>query len=133
MTGALNNKYQFFFDGWFTSVEKLLSAHRYSYSVLTKRKIISKVFTIFWGMRTLYITSWKVHNAVKALVTAISVTWCNYFYNCSKNLQNATVRRLFERLQKLALSKTFLNPFNYICRTQIRETRLSLLYSTKMQ
>ena len=47
MTGALNNKYQFFFDGWFTSVEKLLSAHRYSYSVLTRRKIINKVFTIF--------------------------------------------------------------------------------------
>ena len=46
-------------------VETLLSAHRFSHSVFTRRKIIKKVFIMFfWDI--MYLTFLKVHNPARA-------------------------------------------------------------------
>ena len=88
-------------------VEKLLSAHRFSHSDFTRKKVINKVLTItFFGILCIlfYERLWP---------------WCNCFYNCSENPWNVPVSCLFELLWKSTLSKISLNCFNQISQTQV--------------
>ena len=103
--------------------QKLLSSHKFVHSVFTRRKIITKVFNIFfWDY--LDLTSWKVNNPARL--------WPQHFQLRGVTVSTTAVKILEMYLSGVNLnsflkstpSKIFSNRFNQICRTQVWKTSL---------
>ena len=105
---------------------KLLSAHRAGHVVLTKRKIINKVFAnFFWN--TIHITSWKVHNPGRLWPQQFQLSGVTISITALKILEMYLWGVYLNPFEKLAPSKIFLNRLGQICRTHQKNTSRWLL------